>query len=200
MVAAGSPAVAVKVTEAPGIEAVTAMLGPVGVRLLLARPLASVTAVPAPSEPLPDETVQVTVWPATGTPFCVTLTTKGAGSGVLMVPAWLLPETMAMASVGGETTRLKDVVRPRGLPVTVIAKVPAGVAAEVVMVSVVEQVGLQEVGVNAIVVPLGSPEPVKLTEAVKLTGCVKPACSVAVVVLAPDAPAVTITPPEFVKV
>src|SRR5262249_28029484 len=153
MVAAGSPAVAVKVTEAPGIEAVTATLGPLAVRLLLARPPASVAAVPPPSERLPDEAAQAPVWPASGAVCCVTLTTKGAGSGVLMVPAWLLPETMAMASVGGETTRLKDVVRPRGLPVTVIAKVPAGVAAEVVMVSVVEQVGLQEVGVNAIVVP-----------------------------------------------
>src|SRR2546428_9658648 len=138
MVTAGAGAVAVKVTEAPGIEAVTATLGPVGVRVLLARPPALVTAVPEPSVPLPDEMVQVTVWPATGTPFCVTLTTKGAGSGVLIVPAWLLPEPMAMASVGGETMRLKDVVLPRGLPVTVVGKVPAGVAAEVGMVSVVE--------------------------------------------------------------
>ena len=84
--------------------------------------------------------------------------------------------------------RVKVVVLPTGLPVMVIGKVPAGVENEVAMVRVVEQVGLQEAIENP--APLGSPD----TE--KLTACVEPASSVAVMVVAPGAPpAVTVTLP-----
>ena len=90
--------------------------------------------------------------------------------------------------------RVKVVVLPRGLPVTVIVEVPGAVEAAAVMVSVVEQVGLQEGGEKLGVAPLGSPD------TAKLTGCVEPASSVAVMVVAPDAPpAVTVTLPEFVS-
>src|SRR5882724_7844990 len=89
------------------------------------------------------------------------------------------------------TTRLKDVVRPRGLPVTVMGKVPAAVAAVVVMVSVVAQVGLQDPSDKAAVAPLGRPD----TE--KDTAWVWPAVNVAVMVVAPEAPAITVTPPEL---
>ncbi len=44
-----------------------------------------------------------------------------------------------------------------------MGKVPAGVIAEVVMVKVVVQVGLQLVGKNEAVAPEGSPETEKLT-------------------------------------
>src|SRR5438270_8016514 len=134
MLTAGAVAVSLNVTDAPGTEAVTPTFGPVGVNVLLARPLAFVTDVAEPSVPLPDETLHVTVWPETATPFWVTLTTRGSGSGEPIVPLWLLPEAMAMASGFEETTRLNVVVRPRGLPVTVTVNVPDGVAVDVVMV------------------------------------------------------------------
>ena len=88
----------------------------------------------------------------------------------------------------GLTTRLKVVVRPRGLPVTVIGNVPVGVAAAVVMVSVLLQVGLQEAAEKFATAPLGSPDTAKLTD------WVAPVSSVAVMVVDPDAPpAVTTT-------
>ena len=76
---------------------------------------------------------------------------------------------------------------------TVIAKVPVGVVATVVMVRVVEQVGLQEATEKLAEAPLGSPD------AEKDTLCVAPAVSVAVMVLAPEAPWVTVMPPELVS-
>ncbi len=63
------------------------------------------------------------------------------------------------------TVRLKVVVlvTPPPVPVTVIGNVPVGVEREVVMVKVVEHVGLQLVGENEAVAPVGSPETEKLT-------------------------------------
>jgi hypothetical protein len=77
---------------------------------------------------------------------------------------------------------LKAVVRLRGLPVTVTAKVPVGVVVAVVMVRVDEQVGLQEVTERFADAPLGRPD----TE--KDTACVWPAVRVAVMVVAPEVP------------
>ena len=102
----------------------------------------------------------------------------------------MFPETMESVR-DAFTVRVKVVVLPRGLPVTVIVKVPGVVEVTVVMVSVVVQVGLQEGCENVAVAPLGSPD------AEKPTGCVEPASSVAVMVVAPDAPRATVTPPEF---
>ncbi len=89
-----------KVTEGPpGTEAVTPVVGPVGVSVLLASPLALVTDVEVARTPLPDVTVQVTVTCAAGRGTAlgiVTCTTRGAGSGLLIVPTWLLPETIEM--------------------------------------------------------------------------------------------------------
>ena len=84
-------------------------------------------------------------------------------------------------------------VLPSGLPETVIGKLPAGVAAAVAIVRVVEQVGLQEVTEKLAVAPLGSPD------TKKDTGWVTPAVRVAVMVVAPEAPAVTVTPPELLS-
>src|SRR5260370_1877181 len=58
--------------------------------------------------------VQVTVWPETGTPFCVTLTTREAGSGVPIVPVWLLPVTMVMTSGPGFAASEKVTEAPPG--------------------------------------------------------------------------------------
>lgn len=94
---------------------------------------------------------------------------------------------------GAFTTRLKDVLLKTGLakPETVIGNVPVGVEAEVVMVRVVEQVGLQDVEEKFDVAPLGSPD------AEKNTVCVWPDVSVAVMVVAPKPPWATVMPPEF---
>jgi hypothetical protein len=75
------------------------------------------------------------------------------------------------------------------VPVTVIGKVPPAVAADVaVIVSVVEQVGLQVADENVTVTPVGSPD------SEKLTGCVAPVRSVAVTVVVADGPpALTVT-------
>ena len=88
---------------------------------------------------------------------------------------------------------MKAVVRLRGLPVTVMGKLPVGVAAAVVMVTIVEHVGLQEATEKVAEAPLGSPD------TAKLTACVAPARSVAVMVDVPEAPAVTVTPPELLS-
>ena len=74
---------------------------------------------------------------------------------------------------------------------TVIENVPVGVVAAVVMVRVVEHVGLHEPTEKLAEAPLGSPD------AEKDTLCVAPDVSVAVIVVAPDAPCVAVTPPEF---
>jgi hypothetical protein len=86
------------------------------------------------------------------------------------------------------TVRVTVVVRPSGLPVTVIVEEPAAVVAAAVMARVVEQVGLQEGCENAAVAPLGRPD------TAKLTAWVEPVSSVAVIVVDPGAPpAVTAT-------
>jgi hypothetical protein len=121
-----------------------------------------------------------------------TPTTSGIGRGVLINPLWLSPDRTDSA-VEVTTTRLKDVVLLRGLPVTVMENVPAGVDAAVVIVKVVEQVAVQEAGENAGMAPLGSPDRLKLTSSGS------PPCSVAVMVVAPEAPAVTVTLPELVS-
>jgi hypothetical protein len=89
---------------------------------------------------------------------------------------------------------LKVVVRLGGLPVTVIGKVPVGVDAVVVMVSWLVQVGLHVPGLNAAVAPLGSPE------AVNDTLCAVPDVRVAVSVVLPDAPCVTVMLPVLLNV
>ena len=89
------------------------------------------------------------------------------------------------------TTRLNVVVLAKGLPVTVIGKVPVGVVPLVAIVSVIEQLGVQETGENVDVVPAGSPE------AAKLTICAGPETSVAVIVFVPAEPCPTVMAPEL---
>ena len=72
--------------------------------------------------------------------------------------------------------------REPAVPVTVIVDDPVGVDADVVTVSVDEQVGLHEAGENAAVAPVGSPE------AEKDTDCAVPETSAAVIVLDTDCP------------
>lgn len=68
---------------------------------------------------------------------------------------------------------------------------PAGVEAEVEIVSVLVQVGLQEVGLKEAVASEGRPE------AASETDWVAPAESVAVIVFDPDEPRVTVILPEL---
>ena len=67
-------------------------------------------------------------------------------------------------------------------PVTVIVDAPVGVDAEVVTVTVEEQVGLHDAGEKAAVAPAGRPE------AENDTVCAVPETSVAVMVLVADCP------------
>ncbi len=92
------------------------------------------------------------------------------------------------------TTRLNVVVRLSGVPVTVIRKVPVGVDALVAIVRVGEQVGEQDDGVKVGVAPLGRPA------ALKLTAWVLPAVRLAVIVLEPEVPWVTVMFPELLRV
>src|SRR5512132_2280829 len=74
------------------------------------------------------------------------------------------------------------------VPVTVIVDVPGAAPAAAVIVTVVEQVGLQVAAENVAVTPAGS------ADSEKATGCVVPLRSVAVMVVVPEAPpAVTVT-------
>ena len=78
------------------------------------------------------------------------------------------------------------------VPVTVIVEVLATVPGATVSVSVVEQVGLHEPDENPAVTPAGS------AESEKVTACVTPACSAAVMIVDPGAPqAVTLTAVGF---
>lgn len=86
------------------------------------------------------------------------------------------------------------VVLLKGLPVTVIVKVPVGVDALVAIVRVLEQVGEQDVGAKVGVAPLGRPE------ALKLTAWVLPEVRVVVMVFEPEAPWVTVILPELARV
>jgi hypothetical protein len=105
------------------------------------------------------------------------------------------PGALSRAALAGHpadfTARLKVVVRLRGVPVTVIANVPGGVDGLVERVNWVEHVGLQPGGSNDAVAPLGRPE------AEKDVLWLKPALSVAMIVLEPDAPGATVIPPTL---
>ena len=93
------------------------------------------------------------------------------------------------------TVSVNVVVRPSGVPVTVIEEVPMGVEALVVIVNVLLQVGvgMQAVGLTVAVAPLGSPEPARVT------ACGMPETSVTVRVVAPVAPRATLISPELVR-
>lgn len=80
------------------------------------------------------------------------------------------------------TVRLKLAVRvsPPPVPVTVMPDVPVGVVALVLRVRVVVQVGVQDVGEEDAVVPVGSPDAENATE-----------------VLVVDCPLVTVPAPPF---
>ena len=69
-----------------------------------------------------------------------------------------------------------------------------GVEALVAMVRVLAQLGVQVVGLKLAVAPVGSPE------AAKVTACAVPDTSVAVRVVAPEAPWITVIVPELVNV
>jgi hypothetical protein len=81
--------------------------------------------------------------------------------------------------------------REPATPVTVIVDVPVGVDADVVSVSVDEQVGLHDPGENAAVAPVGRPE------ADNDTDCAVPETRVAVIVLVADCPGTTVLFPPF---
>ena len=83
------------------------------------------------------------------------------------------------------------VVRPSGVPVTVIGKVPVGVDELAEIVNCVEHVGVQAVVLKEAVAPLGSPE------AEKETLWLEPAVRVAVIVVEPAVPCITVIPPEL---
>jgi len=72
--------------------------------------------------------------------------------------------------------------REPALPVTVIVEDPVGVDADVVSVSVDEQVGLHDAAENAAVAPVGRPD------AEKETDCAVPETRVAGIVLDTDCP------------
>jgi hypothetical protein len=82
-------------------------------------------------------------------------------------------------------------VKPPPADVTVIGKLPAGVDPLVLMVSVEEQVGLQEAEEKDLVAPEGSPE------TLKETSWPLPELRVAVMLLDDEEPAVTETLPEL---
>jgi len=94
---------------------------------------------------------------------------------------------------GGFTVNVNVVVRDREplVPVTVIVDGPVGVDAEVVRVSVDEQVGLHDAGENEGVVPAGRPD------AENETDCVVPETRVAVIVLDTAWPWTTALFPPF---
>jgi hypothetical protein len=89
------------------------------------------------------------------------------------------------------TTKLKLVLLPKGLPVTVIGKLPLGVEALVEIVSALEQVGLQALFVKLALAPDGKPE------TLKVTACEIPDTKLPVIVFDPDAPWVTVMFPLF---
>jgi hypothetical protein len=92
------------------------------------------------------------------------------------------------------TTKLNAVVLLSGVPVTVTGYVPTGTefVAEICRLLVhVAPVGVQEVGVNVAVAPVGRPEIPK--ETLSPT----PEIRVTVIVLEPDPPGVALMLPEF---
>jgi hypothetical protein len=92
--------------------------------------------------------------------------------------------------VEGTTVKIKLVVLESGEPVTVIVELPVGVEAVVLIVTVVEQVGLQDVGEKLAVAPEGSPE------AEYETDCLVSEESVAAIVFEPEEPWVAAMLPE----
>jgi hypothetical protein len=93
------------------------------------------------------------------------------------------------------TIKLKLVLLFRGLPLTVMGKVPVGVEALVLIVNVLEQVGLQAGGKNEAVAPEGRPE-----VTLRLTDCEVPDTKFRVIVFDPDPPCVTVIGPLLVSV
>ena len=85
------------------------------------------------------------------------------------------------------------VVFASGLPVMVIVEEPTGVELVVVIVSVLVQVGLQLGLEKLALAPAGKPL------AARLTACVVPETSVAVIVELPLLPWTTLMVPEFVR-
>ncbi len=101
----------------------------------------------------------------------------------------------------GNTLSKNNVVLARGLLVTVIRKLPVGVVAATLMVSVTPQVELfapteQEVGEKLAVAPAGSPdtEGLPLVAVPKETVPLKPDWRVAVTVTDPAVPCVSPNP------
>jgi hypothetical protein len=112
---------------------------------------------------------------------------------------WFPPLETEKSKGGGAftvTVNVRVVVwdREPATPVTVIVDDPAGVDAEVVRVNVDEHVGLHVPGENAAVAPAGRPE------AEKDSDCAVPETRVAVIGLATDWPATTVTLPPTPKV
>ena len=100
------------------------------------------------------------------TPDTPTLS-EAAAVIVTVVPATValfvgaLSDTVgAVVSDAPVTVKLNDDVRTIDplVPVTVMVEVPVGVEPAVVIVNAVLQVGLQEVGLNVAVAPVGRPE------------------------------------------
>ena len=81
------------------------------------------------------------------------------------------------------TTRLKLVVLFSGFPVTVMGKIPVGVDALEVIVSVLEHVGLHGLLPKLAVAPAGRPE-----VTLRLTACVVPNAKFRVIVFCPADP------------
>ena len=92
--------------------------------------------------------------------------------------AAILPEPYHFAAGGAFTVSVNVVEcdREPAVPVTVIVEDPAGVEADVVMVSVDEQVGLHDADEKEAVAPAGRPD------AEKVTACAVPETRVAVIV------------------
>jgi len=114
--------------------------------------------------------------------------------GPVTVPLPVPTRFTVRVNIGSFTTKSNVVVLPKGDPVTVIGKVPVGVAPVVAIVRVFEQVGLQEAGrgENVAVAPAGRTE-----VTARLTACVAPETKVAVIVLKPEAPWMTVMFPEL---
>jgi hypothetical protein len=99
-----------------------------------------------------------------------------------------LPAPVHFAAGGAFTVNVNIVVcdREPAAPVTVIVEDPVGVDADVVSVSVEEQVGLHEAGEKEAAAPDGRPD------AEKETDCAVPETRVAVIVLDGDCPCTTV--------
>jgi hypothetical protein len=99
-----------------------------------------------------------------------------------------LPAPVHFAAGGAFTVNVNIVVYDRepAAPVTVIVEDPVGVDADVVTVSVEEQVGLHDAGEKKAAAPDGRPD------AEKETDCAVPETRVAVIALDADCPCTTV--------